>query len=252
MRTQEDHSTGARGRRARARPRSPPAAATTTATSDATATAAPRRPTSGVWLNGTDTPQAARDWLKTTFEDEQPGLHADHRAAGVGRPGREADHLAVQRLRDPRRRRGRQHPGADVHLGRRVQRRERRARRPRRRRPAPGLRRGRAGRRQDLRRAVLRRARSTSSTARTSSRRPASRCPTTHGRVRRRPAIDLKKANPKPANFSGFWFPGQDWRNGASPSSGTPAATSPSRTATSGRARCPRPSRSRAWRRSSS
>jgi N,N'-diacetylchitobiose transport system substrate-binding protein len=26
-------------------------------------------------------------------------------------------------------------------------------------------------------------------------------------------AIDLKKANPDPANFSGFWFPGQDWRN---------------------------------------
>lgn len=28
-------------------------------------------------------------------------------------------------------------------------------------------------------------------------------------------AIALKEANPKPANFSGFWFPGQDWRNGA-------------------------------------
>ena len=28
-------------------------------------------------------------------------------------------------------------------------------------------------------------------------------------------AIALKAANPKPANFSGFWFPGQDWRNGA-------------------------------------
>ncbi len=26
-------------------------------------------------------------------------------------------------------------------------------------------------------------------------------------------AIDLKAANPDPANFSGFWFPGQDWRN---------------------------------------
>jgi N,N'-diacetylchitobiose transport system substrate-binding protein len=26
-------------------------------------------------------------------------------------------------------------------------------------------------------------------------------------------AIALKQANPKPANFSGFWFPGQDWRN---------------------------------------
>ena len=28
-------------------------------------------------------------------------------------------------------------------------------------------------------------------------------------------AITLKEDNPKPANFSGFWFPGQDWRNGA-------------------------------------
>jgi N,N'-diacetylchitobiose transport system substrate-binding protein len=27
-------------------------------------------------------------------------------------------------------------------------------------------------------------------------------------------AIDLKKANPEPAKFSGFWLPGQDWRNG--------------------------------------
>jgi N,N'-diacetylchitobiose transport system substrate-binding protein len=27
-------------------------------------------------------------------------------------------------------------------------------------------------------------------------------------------AIDLKKANPKPANFSGYWLPGQDWRDG--------------------------------------
>ncbi|GAA5124059.1 sugar ABC transporter substrate-binding protein [Alloalcanivorax gelatiniphagus] len=28
-------------------------------------------------------------------------------------------------------------------------------------------------------------------------------------------AVALKEDNPKPANFSGFWFPGQDWRNGA-------------------------------------
>jgi ABC-type glycerol-3-phosphate transport system substrate-binding protein len=26
-----------------------------------------------VWLNGTDTPEEARDWLKTTFEDDHPG-----------------------------------------------------------------------------------------------------------------------------------------------------------------------------------
>lgn len=28
-------------------------------------------------------------------------------------------------------------------------------------------------------------------------------------------AVALKEDNPQPANFSGFWFPGQDWRNGA-------------------------------------
>ncbi|HWJ10798.1 MAG TPA: hypothetical protein VNS46_15575, partial [Nocardioides sp.] len=26
-----------------------------------------------VWLNGTDTPQPARDWLKETFEEQNPG-----------------------------------------------------------------------------------------------------------------------------------------------------------------------------------
>ena len=26
-----------------------------------------------VWLNGPDTPDAAREWLKTTFEDQNPG-----------------------------------------------------------------------------------------------------------------------------------------------------------------------------------
>ena len=29
-------------------------------------------------------------------------------------------------------------------------------------------------------------------------------------------AIKLKKDNPEPANFSGFWLPGQDWRNAVS------------------------------------
>ena len=28
-------------------------------------------------------------------------------------------------------------------------------------------------------------------------------------------AVALKQDNPQPANFSGFWLPGQDWRNGA-------------------------------------
>lgn len=29
-------------------------------------------------------------------------------------------------------------------------------------------------------------------------------------------AVQLKDDNPEPANFSGFWLPGQDWRNGVS------------------------------------
>ena len=29
-------------------------------------------------------------------------------------------------------------------------------------------------------------------------------------------AVQLKQDNPEPANFSGFWLPGQDWRNGVS------------------------------------
>ena len=87
----------------------------------------------------------------------EPRLHAHHRGAAVGRPGREADHRAVQRVRDPRRRRDRQHAGADLHLGRRLLRPDRRARRLGRRRPAPGLRRRRDRRRQDVRRALLRR-----------------------------------------------------------------------------------------------
>ena len=43
-----------------------------------------------------------------------------------------------------------------------------------------------------------------------------------------------------PPNFSGIYFPGQDWRN-ALRTSGTPAATWPSKKAASGRARCPTP-----------
>ena len=116
-----------------------------------------RRPTSG----SGSTARTPRDAGPRVAEDDlrgrAPRLDAHHRAAGVGGAGREADHVAVQRLRDPRRGRGRQHPGADVHRGRRVQRRELRPRRLGRRRPAAGLRRGRPGGRQDVRRALLRR-----------------------------------------------------------------------------------------------
>ena len=60
-------------------------------------------------------------------------------------------------------------------------------------------------------------------------------------------AVTLKEENPKPANFSGFWFPGQDWRNGAAFvwAAGGDLATEDGG---SGPARCPRPSPSRASR----
>ena len=109
-----------------------------------------------VWLNGPDTPQAARDWLKTDVRGRPPRLHAHHRGAGVGGPRRAAHHRSVQRGRDPRRRRGRQHPGADVHHGRRLQRPHRRGRRARRRRPAARASSRPAVDGDDVRRALLR------------------------------------------------------------------------------------------------
>ncbi len=50
-----------------------------------------------------------------------PRLHADHRGAAVGGARRAPHHRPLQRLRDPRRGRGRQHPGGDVHDRRRLQ-----------------------------------------------------------------------------------------------------------------------------------
>jgi N,N'-diacetylchitobiose transport system substrate-binding protein len=40
---------------------------------DKDANAGPEKADIRVWLNGADTPQAARDWLKSTFEDQNPG-----------------------------------------------------------------------------------------------------------------------------------------------------------------------------------
>ncbi|WP_278256903.1 ROK family protein [Nocardioides convexus] len=102
-------------------------------------------------------PAAGPGLAEEDLRGAEPGLHPDHRAAGVGGPRRAAHHRADLGGPDARRGRGGQHPGTDLHHGRRVQRPDRRPRRPRRRRPADRLRRGGHGRRQDLRRAVLRR-----------------------------------------------------------------------------------------------
>ena len=40
---------------------------------DSSSDAGPKSADIRVWLNGTDIPQEARDWLKTTFEEENPG-----------------------------------------------------------------------------------------------------------------------------------------------------------------------------------
>ena len=84
-----------------------------------------------VWINGDGHPAGGPGLAQDDLRGPEPRLDAHHRGAAVGGPGREADHRAVQRVRDPRRGRGRQHPGADVHHGRRVLRPDRRARRPR-------------------------------------------------------------------------------------------------------------------------
>ena len=132
----------------------------------------------------------------------------------MGGAGRAADHRALERLRDPGRGRGRQHPGPDVHRRRRVHRPD--ATSSTTSAATTCCRASSTARPSTARRTPCRTtpARSTSSTARTCSRRPASRC-RPRWRSSSQAAIDLKAANPKPANFSGFWFPGQDWRNGA-------------------------------------
>ena len=132
-----------------------------------------------VWLNGPDTPQDARDWLKKTFEEQNPGSTltieeqqweglVEKLTTSLSSDSETPDVVEVGNTQAP-----------TFTYGRRVLRPDRRPRRPRRRRPAAGLRRRRDRRRQDVRRARTTPGRSTSSTARTSSRRPASTVPTT-------------------------------------------------------------------------
>ncbi len=106
-----------------------------------------------LWLMGGDTPQALRDYLKTSKEDDR--RHPDHRGAGLGRRLDQADHRTARRQEHPRRRRDRQHLVADLHHRRRVHRPQRHLRRARRQRAAAVVRRRRRGRRQGVRAAVL-------------------------------------------------------------------------------------------------
>ena len=206
-----------------------------------------RRPTSGSGSTAPDTPQAARDWLKTTFEDAAPRLHAHHRGAGVGGAGRAADHGAVQRVRDARRGRGRATPR-------------------RRRSPTAGAFSDLTDELDDLggddllqgfvdggtydgkTYAVPYYAGSKYVFYRKDLFEAAGiEVPTTHGRVR--PGGDRPQGGqPDAGELLRLLVPRARTGATASRSSGTPVVTWPPRTATSGRARCRRPSRSRASR----
>ena len=191
-----------------------------------------------VWLVGTDTPDEAREYLVDTFEKENPGstlvIEEQSWDGLVDTP----DHEPL-RLRQPRRRRGRQHPGVGLHLGRRVPRPDRRLRDARRRRPAPGLRRGRHVRRQVLRRAATTRARASSSTegrprgGRTDGADDARRVHLERRRRSRQPNPG-SRASGGPARTGTTRFP----------TSGRTAARSPSPTARSGTRSSRAPSRS--------
>ena len=106
-----------------------------------------------VWLVGTDTPDEAREYTEDTFEEDHPGSTlVIEEQSWDGLVDRLTTSLSV---RQPRHRRGRQHPGVGVHLGGRVPRPDRALRRARRRRPAARLRRGGLVRREVLRRSAV-------------------------------------------------------------------------------------------------
>ena len=168
------------------------------------------RPTEGaeirVWLVGTDTPQEARDYLKTTFEEENPGSTLTIEEQTLGRPRRQADDEPLE-LGQPRRRRGRQHAG--------------RRHSPRSARSSTSPTSTRRSAATTCSPASSRRARTTaSSTPRRSTRaRASSSTRPVRSSVRRLPPRStstsrrrrtLAAANP---GKSGIYFPGQDWYN---------------------------------------
>ena len=168
-----------------------------------------------LWLAGGDTPDELRTYLTDTFKaktgatlkiEEQAWPDLVTKLTTV--PARRREH--------PGRRRARQHPVADLHQRRRLPRHLRPVRRARRRQAAPVLRRGRLGRRQEVRPAVLLRlalhvhAQGRLEGGRRRTRRPPSTSSTPRSRRSR-------QENPRDIkNFSGFFIGGQDWRNGIS------------------------------------
>ena len=194
-----------------------------------------------LWLNGADTPQELRDYLVETFAEREPRLDARHRGAGLERSRAAPADRADVGGADPRRRRDRQHP-------------ERRPSPT----PAPSPTSPTCTRSSAATTCCPASSRPARSTAR------STRCPTTpapgpsstartcsprrgrggaHARWRsspRRPS-PCRRPTRRAPNFSGFWFPGQDWYNGDR--LGLHARRRPgarSRTG-SGWARCPRP-----------
>ena len=107
------------------------------------ASKAPEAATIKLWLNGTDTPDALREYLTTTFEAQNPGSKlVIEQQDWTGLVPRLQTALASAD-QTPGRRRDRQHAVADLHVRRCVRGHHRHEGRARRRQAAPRLRRGR-------------------------------------------------------------------------------------------------------------
>ena len=167
-----------------------------------------------LWVAGGDTPKELRTYRKDTFK-AKTGATLKIEEQGGGDIVTKLDDRAARREEHARRHRARQHAGPDLHQRRRLQRRLRPVRGARRRQAAPVLRRGRLGRRQEVRAAVLLRL--------ALHVRP---CRRVEG-GRRQHADDLEEFNTavktitaknprRIKDFSGFFLGGQDWRNGIS------------------------------------
>ena len=194
-----------------------------------------------VWLNGTDTPQEARDWLKKTFEDDNPGSTltieqqewdglVEKLTTALSSESETPDVVEIGNTQAPTfTSAGAFSPltdelddlGGDDLL--------------------PGLRRGCDGRRRDVRRAVLRRL-EVHLLPQGPLREVRHRGAHDARRVRRG-GRHAEEGQPQAGQLLRLLVPRVRTGATARPSCGPPAATSPSRTAASGPARCPRPSR---------
>ncbi len=202
---------GARhSRRARARAR--PVRLRRRRRADAASSGGPDKAEIRVWLNGTDTPQEARDWLKTTFEDQHPGSTltieqqeweglVEKLTTSLSSDSETPDVVEVGNTQAPTF----TSAGAFSDVSDDLE--------------------GWGG--DDLLPGFVEAAQVDGKTfavpyyagskyifyRKDLFEQAGISVPTTMDEFVQA-AIDLKKANPQPANFSGFWFPGQDWRNG--------------------------------------